>query len=198
MLLLLSLLCLSLVHAQTTVTLYRVQESDAPSLGIESLSVSVGGVGPDGATTYVYSELVTEIVQSQQHTTQTQTFPTNSPQVDILTIAEAESVYRLSAQAAAGSNLPNISVDVSCSFGASSAGICQEMAWGLGGSITETLTTSFTGHVVPFATLTVSTPLPTSSSLQPASSSSSNSALQTEGLGAFALVWVVFVASLVV
>ncbi|KAL0948844.1 hypothetical protein HGRIS_008965 [Hohenbuehelia grisea] len=143
------------VFAQTTiVTLKAVQptETTAVSVDVTSLVMNpVGtGVGPDGARTYSWVEIITkQVVPIGTRTTITNT--------DIQTVsgvlAIGESVYRY-ATTIAESGRPGLGIQENCSLGPS-IGSCEREVWEVGLSATATRTRTLVGPVVPFATLTL-------------------------------------------
>ncbi|KAJ7131435.1 hypothetical protein C8R44DRAFT_774832 [Mycena epipterygia] len=136
------------VHAET-VTLFGLRPNGYP---MNAVSLSAGGVGADGATTYVEEIIQTVAVYGESPATAIITAPIPVQTLYATLVADA-SVYRYS-------KLPSTGVDgveafgvlETCTIDGNGGGTCVAQGWADGG---ETMTTTFSGSVTPFYTLTV-------------------------------------------
>ncbi|KAJ7132522.1 hypothetical protein C8R44DRAFT_871466 [Mycena epipterygia] len=159
-------------------TLYDIPQSVFPSgfsteVAQESVSISAAGVGADGGMTYIEIEVGSLIIDTQfpsttisllsVPTTITETFIADASDLEYsVTISGPQSVATLAEK---------------CSFGTGTAGIgtCV-LEEGFGAP------TTYSGHVVPFFTLTAATPTPTTSA---------NGAAPYHVFARWSVVWIV-------
>ncbi|KAJ7097383.1 hypothetical protein C8R44DRAFT_889301 [Mycena epipterygia] len=129
------------VRAQT---LYEVSQSLTTTAEIvaESIFISAGGVGADGATTYVEVGVESSILEIDP--TKTVSDRLNPPITFTETFAAHPSVFRLSESLPAGIHVQT------CTFSVNGHGTCagERPKFGSG-----TLSETFSGAVVPFYTL---------------------------------------------
>ncbi|KAJ7489035.1 hypothetical protein FB451DRAFT_681928 [Mycena latifolia] len=141
--LLLTILSALAVHAET-VTLFGFQANGFP---VNAVSLSVGGVGADGATTYVEEIVQTAVVYGDPPATAT--IPAQTLHATL--VADA-SIYRYSKLPSSGADDADVfGVLETCTLDGKGGGSCVAEGWEDGGA---TVTTTFTGAVVPFYTLT--------------------------------------------
>ncbi|KAJ7866986.1 hypothetical protein B0H14DRAFT_3133043 [Mycena olivaceomarginata] len=144
--------CSALAAASAeTVTLYGFRPAGYPPAAV---SLSAGGVGADGATTYVEAIVQTAIAYADATTTRTG----GALQTLHATLIADASIYRYSLlPPASATGLANndafpVNVLETCTLDGHGGGACVAQAWADGG---PTATTTFTGPVAPFYTLTV-------------------------------------------
>ncbi|KAJ6482675.1 hypothetical protein C8R45DRAFT_1002137 [Mycena sanguinolenta] len=131
-----------------TVTLFGFQPNGYPA---NAVSLSAAGVGPDGATTYVEEIFQTAVVYGDPQTTGTDSqIPVQTLHATL--VADA-SVYRYTMLPATNvDGVVGFGVVETCTLDGKGGGQCVAEGWEDGG---ETVTTTFTGPVAPFYTLTV-------------------------------------------
>ncbi|KAF7369320.1 hypothetical protein MVEN_00260300 [Mycena venus] len=137
------------VRAATVVTLYGFQPNGYPE---NAVSLSVAGVGTDGATTYVEDIFQTAVVYGDS-STGTNTAPVAVQTLHATLVADA-SIYHYSMLPTTGPDgVEAFGVLETCTLDpGKGTGECVAQGWADGG---ETVTTTFTGQVAPFYTLTV-------------------------------------------
>ncbi|KAJ7256197.1 hypothetical protein B0H12DRAFT_1232923 [Mycena haematopus] len=138
----------AVVCAATTVTLFGFQPNGYPN---NAVSLSAVGVGPDGATTYVEEIFQTAMVYGDSQATSTDSaVPVQTLHATL--VADA-SVYRYSMLPTTGPDgVIDFGVIETCTLDGKGGGQCVAQGWEDGG---PTTTTTFTGPVAPFYTLTV-------------------------------------------
>ncbi|KAJ7021373.1 hypothetical protein C8F04DRAFT_1273806 [Mycena alexandri] len=149
-------------HAQT-VTLYYVPPIDPLETQIlsESLSISAGGVGADGLTTYV--EVAVESYDALE-----EPGTTNTVMRHVTFVENASGVYQsapveMCADGACTADTTDPPAVQTCAFGADGHGTCLEKVFRPFG--TQTLT--YSGAVMPFYTLATATSAPQSNHAVP-------------------------------
>ncbi|KAK7052016.1 hypothetical protein R3P38DRAFT_2858082 [Favolaschia claudopus] len=148
-----SVFLLALFTAQAvlgaTVTLFGFQPHNLPR---NAVSLKAAGVGPDGATTYIEEIYQTAVGYGDPQDTNTFTAPTAIRTLHATLVADA-TLYRYSMlPATAPDGVQAFGVIENCTLDGKGAGGCVALAWEDGG---ETTTTTFSGPVAPFYTLTI-------------------------------------------
>ncbi|KAJ6564475.1 hypothetical protein B0H19DRAFT_1141182 [Mycena capillaripes] len=138
--------CAALVCAET-VTLFGFQPNGYPN---NAVSLSVAGVGADGATTYVEEILQSAVVYGDADGTNT---AVNAVQTLHATLVADASVYRYTMLPTTAPDRLNVfGVVETCTLDGKGGGRCVAAGWADGG---PTATTTFSGQVAPFYTLIV-------------------------------------------
>ncbi|KAJ6598143.1 hypothetical protein DFH09DRAFT_53540 [Mycena vulgaris] len=146
--LLVAILSALAVHAET-VTLFGFRPPNG--YPANAVSLSAGGVGADGATTYAEAILQTAVVFGDSHSTA----PMPVQTLHATLVADA-SVYRYSMLPSTGTDgAEAFGVLETCLLDSNGMGSCVVQGWADGGM---TATTTFTGTMAPFYTLTVDHP----------------------------------------
>ncbi|KAJ7724312.1 hypothetical protein DFH07DRAFT_855019 [Mycena maculata] len=135
--------------AAEIVTLFGLRPNNYP---LNVVSLSAGGVGSDGATTYAEDIFRTAVVygDSLDQATTTVFLPGETVHATLVADASVYRYSRLPAPAADGSD--PFGVLETCTLDGGGGAIYVAQGWEDGG---ETVTTTFTGAAVPFYTLTV-------------------------------------------
>ncbi|KAJ7302936.1 hypothetical protein DFH08DRAFT_977320 [Mycena albidolilacea] len=152
-----------LVQAQTLYKVVAPSPTPTPTFSgiveseLQDTSVSVGGVGADGMTTYVEIDVVSAIVDSK---IAAQVTPTSIVRTN--TFVEGVSGWRFG---------PSTGQDIhgSCTFAADGNAVCV----GVVPDLTTTYTVATSGTVVPWYTLNAAAAAPTSSQASPSGPSAS-------------------------
>ncbi|KAJ6607716.1 hypothetical protein B0H10DRAFT_2227613 [Mycena sp. CBHHK59/15] len=129
-----SFMC-AVVHAETVVTLFGFRPNGHP---LNAVSLSAGGVGSDGATTYVEEILQTFMVYGDSEATSTAT-ATDPVQTLHATLVADASVYRYS-KPPSTDGADAFGVLETCTLDGKGSGSCVAEAWADGG---VTITTTF-------------------------------------------------------
>ncbi|KAJ7444632.1 hypothetical protein B0H11DRAFT_2249909 [Mycena galericulata] len=141
-----------------TVTLFGFRPNGYPP---NVVSLSVGGVGADGATTYIEDILQTVALYGDSPAVALDTAVIPVQTLHATLVADA-SVYRYSKLPSTGTDgLDGFGVIETCTLDGGGGGICIAQGWVGGG---ETATTTISGAVIPFYTLTVDPTTTTSTS----------------------------------
>jgi hypothetical protein len=132
---------------------------------MNAVSLSAGGVGADGATTYVEEIIQTAVVYGDAQSTATIPVQTvhgthllrlmapDSDRFPTATLVADASAYRYAKLPGAGLAGPDsFGVLETCTLDGGGGGTCVAQAWANGG---ETATTTFMGAMAPFYTLTI-------------------------------------------
>ncbi|KAJ7716081.1 hypothetical protein B0H16DRAFT_1476979 [Mycena metata] len=153
------------VHAASVVTLYDVPSPSTSNVALVdavSFSLSVDGVGTDGATTYV--DFIVKSYEAEVLPSTTTTI--EGPYTATATLVENASGYRLTSPDVICIN-GNCTVDTAappavrtCAFGADGQGSCVLQAQAQVGSIAVATMISWSGAVVPGFTLAAATSAP--------------------------------------
>ncbi|KAF8186449.1 hypothetical protein K438DRAFT_1973263 [Mycena galopus ATCC 62051] len=139
----------TLLCVAETVTLFGFQPNGYPN---NAISLSAAGVGADGATTYVEEIFRTAVVYGDSQTTGTDSTAIPVQTLHATLVADA-SVYRYSMLPTTGlDGVEAYGVIEICTLDGNGGGQCVAQGWEDGG---ETATTTLTGPVAPFYTLTV-------------------------------------------